>query len=157
MTDTATTWGWTAHLKDGGTTPWTEWSAPAEPQGRIVPGAQQLELLRRVNVVARPAPALAAAVLAVDPPRRSRPALPLAGGPAVPDHGPRPVDPAELDDNDLTRLAAVLLARDLATRPVRAQKRGWRRPWRIRYHLLGDPEQRLGARVRKNTDRLRSR
>ncbi len=140
MTDAARTWGWAAHLRGGGTTPWAEWSAPAEPQGRIVPGAQQLELLRRVNLVARPTSVLAEAVLDVDPPRRSRPALPLAGGPDVPDHGPRPVDPAELDDNDLTRLAAVLLARDLAARPVPAPRRGWRRPWRIRYHLLGDPE-----------------
>jgi hypothetical protein len=140
MTGAATAWGWTAHLKDGGTTPWTEWSAPAEPQGRAVPGAQQLELLRRVNLVGRPSAALADAVLTVDPPRRTRPALPLEGGPAVPDHGPRPVDPAELGDNDLTRLAAVLLARDLATRSVREPRRGWRRPWRIRYHLLGDPE-----------------
>jgi len=140
MTNAATAWGWTAHLKDGGTTPWAAWSAPAEPQGSAVPGAQQLELLRRVNLVGRPWPALTEAVLEVDPPRRSRPALPLAGRPAVPDHGPRPVDPAELDDHDLTRLAAVLLARDLATRQVRPPRRGWSRPWRIRYHLLGDPE-----------------
>ena len=141
MTDgAAKAWGWTAHLKDGGTTPWTEWSTPAEPQDRAVPGAQQLKLLRRVNLVGRPTPALADAVLAVDPPRRTRPALPLAGGPEVPDHGPRPIDPAELGDNDLTRLAAVLLARDLATRPILEHRRGWRRPWRIRYHLLGDPE-----------------
>ncbi len=140
MTDAAAAWGWTAHLTDGGTTPWAQWSGTAEPQRPVLPGAQQLELLRRVNLAGRPTAQLAEAVLAADPPRRTMPALPLAGGPDVPGHGPRPVDPAELGDNDLTRLAAVLLARDLATRPVAAPRPGWRRPWRIRYHLLGDPE-----------------
>lgn len=140
MTDTATAWGWTAHLESGGTTPWSEWTGTADPRGGVLPGVQQLELLRRVNLTARPAPSLAAAVLSADPPRRTRPALPLAGGPEVPGHGPRPVDPAELGDNDLLRIAAVLLARDLATRPVGEPRVGWRRPWRIRYHLLGDPE-----------------
>ena len=140
MTGGPRAWGWTAHLRDGGTTPWAEWSATAEPLGVTLPGAQQLELLRRVNLAGRPTTALAEAVLASDPPRRTRPALPLAGGPDVPDHGPRPVDPADLGDNDLTRLAAGLLARDLATRPVAEPRHGWRRPWRIRYHLLGDPE-----------------
>ena len=140
MTDTAAAWGWTAHLKDGGTTPWAGWTGTAAPLGNAVPGAQQLELLRRVNLVGRPTPALVDAVLAADPPRRSRPALPLAGGVDVAEHGPRPVDPTELGDNDLTRLAAVLLAQQLATRPVSGPRVGRRRPWRIRYHLLGDPE-----------------
>lgn len=140
MTDPAAAWGWTAHLREGGTTPWGQWSGTAEPQGPLLPGVQQLELLRRVNQVGRPTPALAEAVLAADPPRRTRPALPLAGGADAPGHGPRPAGPADLGDNDLTRLAAVLLAQDLATRPVTDTPTGWRRPWRIRYHLLGDPE-----------------
>ncbi|MGZ5405512.1 MAG: hypothetical protein ACXWDL_12740, partial [Nocardioides sp.] len=140
MTDAAAAWGWTAHLRDGGTTPWAGWTGAAEPQGIALPGAQQLELLRRVNLVGRPTADLAEAVLAADPPRRTRPALPLAGGVDVPDHGPRPIDPTDLGDNELTRLAAVLLAQQLATRPVAERHVGWRRPWRIRYHLLGDPE-----------------
>lgn len=139
MTDPAA-WGWTAHLRGGGTTPWGQWSGTAEPQGPFLPGAQQLELLRRVNLTGRPTPVLAEAVLATDPPRRTRPALPLVGGLVVADHGPRPVDPSDLGDNDLTRLAAVLLAQHLATRPLAEPRVGWRRPWRIRYHLLGDPE-----------------
>jgi len=140
MTDAAAGWGWAAHLSDGGTTPWADWSGAAEPSGVTLPGAQQLELLRRVNLAGRPTPALVEAVLAADPPRRTRPAQPLAGGTVVADHGPRPVDPADLGDNELTRLAAVLVAQRLATRPLAAPRSGWPRPWRIRYHLLGDPE-----------------
>lgn len=140
MTDPAAAWGWTAHLRDGGTTPWGRWSGAAEPQRPLLPGAQQLELLRRVNLAGRPTSALVEAVLASDPPRRTRPALPLAGGALVADHGPRPVDPVDLGDNELTRLASVLLAQHLAGRPLAEPRAGWRRPWRIRYHLLGDPE-----------------
>lgn len=137
---TARAWGWVAHLHAGGTTPWQEWAGTADPRGTAVPGAQQLELLRRLNQGGPTSPTLADRVLAADPPRRSRPGLPLAGGPLVPDHGPRPVDPAGLDDNELTRLAAVLLADDLAGHPLQPLRRALRRPWRIRYHLLGDPE-----------------
>lgn len=141
MTGAATAWGWTAHLEDGGTTPWSQWSGGAEPRSSTLPGAQQLELLRRVNLTGRPSRTLVAAVLCADPPRRTRHALPLVGGPDIPDHGPRPVDPAELGDHELVRLAAVLVARDLAHRSVPPRRSTWKRPWRIRYHLLGDPEQ----------------
>ncbi len=51
--------GWVAHLRAGGTTPWLEWTDPGagdEPAGRALPGAQQLELLRRINL-ARPSSA----------------------------------------------------------------------------------------------------
>jgi hypothetical protein len=133
-------WGWVAHLRDGGTTPWRDWAGAAPAAGPALPGAQQLELLRRVNQAGRPGAALADRVLAVDPPRRARPALPLVGGPAVPAHGPRPTDPSTVPAQELTRLAAVLLADDLAGHAPRAARRGWVRPWRVRYHLLGDPE-----------------
>lgn len=141
MTDgTARAWGWVAHLRDGGTSPWRDWAAGAEPAGPTLPGAQQLELLRRINQADTPDRDLADRVLSVDPPRRSRPGLPLEGGPPVPDHGPRPIDPATVSDNELLRLAAVLLAADLADHPLPRPKRAWPRPWRIRYQLLGDPE-----------------
>lgn len=137
----ATGWGWVAHLLDGGTTPWSDWSGTAEPRGRVLPGAQQLELLRRLNLAARPSPTLAEAVLATDPSRRSRPALPLLGGADPLPHGPRPVDPGDLSDGELSRLAAVLLAQQLAASPLGPPPRpGRRRPWRVRYRLLGDPE-----------------
>jgi len=137
----ATGWGWVAHLTGGGTTPWAAWAATAEPRGSTLPGAQQLELLRRLNLAGRPSPGLAAAVLATDPSRRSRPALPLVDGPDPLPHGPRPVDPADLPDGELSRLAAVLLAQQLATHALaRPPRPGRRRPWRVRYQLHGDPE-----------------
>lgn len=145
MTHAERAWGWVAHLRDGGTTPWSVWTAPAEPSGTDLPGAQQLELLRRLNELGPVGGDLAERVLEVDPPRRARSGLPLSGGP-VPPTGPRPVDPATLTDLELLRLAAVLLAQDLVRRPVPAARRGLTRPWRIRYHLAGDPEQALALR-----------
>ncbi len=139
MTDRA--WGWVAHLRDGGTTPWRDWVGGAPAAGAALPGAQQLELLRRANLAGRPSADLTERVLAADPPRRARPGLPLVDGPAVPDHGPRPADPGEVPDTELTRLAAVLLAGDLAGHTPVPPRRGWVRPWRVRYYLLGDPEQ----------------
>lgn len=142
MTDGASrAWGWVAHLRGGGTTPWGDWSGAAEPGASLLPGAQQLELLRRLNAAGPVPAALAERTLAADPPRRSRPALPLVGGPPAPDHGPRPVAPTELRDEELVELAAVLLAQDLSTRSLAEQRRSRPRPWRIRYRLLGDPEQ----------------
>ena len=47
---TARAWGWVAHLRAGGTTPWLEWSGEAPATARVVPGAQQLELLRTLNL-----------------------------------------------------------------------------------------------------------
>ncbi|MGH3345364.1 MAG: hypothetical protein ACRDO4_00150 [Nocardioides sp.] len=138
MTERA--WGWVAHLRGGGTTPWRDWAGVAPAEGAVLPGIQQLELLRRVNLVGSPSAALAGRVLAVDPPRRARPGLPLVDGPTVPDHGPRPADPGDIQDTELARLAAVLLAEDLAGHTPAPPRRGWVRPWRVRYHLLGDPE-----------------
>ncbi len=134
-------WGWVAHLADGGTTPWAAWSGEADARGEVLPGAQQLELLRRLNTVGGVPAELAATVLAADPPRRSRPSLPLADGGEVPDHGPRPIDPADVPDGELARIAAVLLAQRLAATTLAAVPAPARaRPWRTRYHLRGDPE-----------------
>ncbi|WP_432477804.1 hypothetical protein [Nocardioides sp. GXQ0305] len=150
MTDPASAraWGWVAHLRDGGTTAWREWAGTAEPSGPVLPGAQQLELARRVNLAGRPTADLFERVLAADPPRRSRPALPLLDGPEVPAHGPRPVDPAEVQAVELLDLVAVVLARDLAGRrppePPAARPRRWAR----RYRLDGEPE--LARAVRRH-------
>jgi hypothetical protein len=133
-------WGWVAHLRDGGTTPWRDWVGDAPAAAPSLPGALRLELLRRANRAGRPDAALAERILVVDPPRRARPALPLLGGQPVPEHGPRPADPSAVPDQELTRLAGVLLAEDLAGHAPPAAPRGWVRPWRVRYHLLGDPE-----------------
>lgn len=141
-------WGWLAHLRDRGTTPWSEWAGTAEPAGRLLPGAQQLELLRRTNLLGRPSEELVARILAADPPRRSRPALPLREGPELPEHGPPAVDPAELGAGELLDVLAVVWAERLAgLRPPEAPA-GLRRPWARRYRLDGDPE--LGRTLRRH-------
>ncbi len=136
-------WGWTAALRAGEVTPWSRWRAhddgDGEPSGPVLPGAQQLELLRRLNRVADAVPpALADRVLAADAPGRGRTDLPLLGAGAPPRFGPPAVDPGELRDDELTRLAAGLLAEDLAATapPERATSR--RRPWAPSYRLDGD-------------------
>ncbi|MCL8026790.1 hypothetical protein [Nocardioides bruguierae] len=122
MTDgAARAWGWLAHLRDGGTTTWPAWAGAAEPSARTLPGAQQLELLRRLNLqlradagpAARPQDALVERVLTTSPPGRGRPELDLVG--VVPDRGwgYAPVDPTLLPRPELVRLASALLAEDL--------------------------------------------
>lgn len=137
---TARAWGWVAHLRDGGTTPWCDWAGAGEPTGTSVPGAQQLELLRRLNAVGPPSPSLSSRVLAAEPSRRARPALPLLGLPTPATYGPRPVDPAALPVGDLVDLAAAVLAGALATQRPPSPPTGVARPWAPRYHLHGDPE-----------------
>lgn len=120
---------WVAHLVDGGTTPWAEVLASGRVPGRVLdaeadelglPGAQQLEVLRRLNerLAARgeSAPWHAEQVLAVSPPGRGALDLPLSGLPARP-YGARPVDPARLPTAELLRVVTGLLADRLATAP----------------------------------------
>ncbi len=106
---------WVGHLRDGGTTPWSAWeAAPRDDEARppFRPGAQQLELLRRVNLARAgrtPDHALADRVLAASAFDRGRADLPLVGLPH-PGHGPAPVDPAGLAPDELLRVATLLLA-----------------------------------------------
>ena len=168
----ARAWAWIAHLRAGGTTPWRSWtaadatdtappphaSARAEPiagsarsarRGRFLPGAQQLELLRRLNLAGRPSPALVEKVLAASAPGRGRPDLELVGVDDARRFGPPAVDPAELSDDELLRVATGLLALELTqSAQLReigrsgstesAQLRRIRR-FRTRYELAGDP------------------
>ncbi|MBF4163709.1 hypothetical protein [Nocardioides acrostichi] len=156
----ARAWAWVAHLRDGGTTPWAQWAGTGERTGRVLPGAQQLELLRRLNLIGSPDAALAERVLRASAPGRGRPDLELVGAtpsasPAAA-FGPAPVDPADLPADELVRVSALLVARavvaaDPADRPddlahiaadarARWQARTVRwRPWRTRYRLAGDP------------------
>jgi hypothetical protein len=145
MTDDETTalrraWGWAAHLQDGGSTPWAEWAGAAEPRGSYLPGAQQLELLRRLNATRPVSADLATRVLEASAPGRGQPDLPLSGGSVPRPYGPLPVDPAALPDDELARVASSVIADDVvaAGLPARA-----RRPvpqlWRRRYRLEGDP------------------
>jgi hypothetical protein len=134
-------WGWVAHLTDGGTTPWRDWSGLGASQGRYLPGAQQLELLRRLNLSGRPDPEVAAAVLASSPAGRGRPDLELVGAGPESEFGPAPVDPAALSAGELVRVAASVLADQLVDAgplPVAEPPRpSW---WRRGYRLVGDPE-----------------
>ena len=134
--------GWVAHLRAGGTTPWLAWAADgADAQAdRALPGAQQLELLRRINLAAdRPVPtALADRVLAAPAAGRGKADLPLLGVPSS-SFGPRPVDPAGVGAHELLRVASVLLADDLVALGPDQVRTTWARPWRRRFRLVGDP------------------
>jgi hypothetical protein len=133
-------WGWLAHLRDGGTTPWTAWTGEALRGGASLPGAQQLELLRRLNLAGPPAPDLVARVLAASAPGRGTPDLELAGADTGSSFGPRPVDPGDLSEAELARVATGLLAEDLVTAGAPEPRRpAFVRPWRTRYRLAGDP------------------
>ena len=135
-------WGWVAHLRDGGTTAWADWSTAAERGGRFLPGAQQLELLRRLNLAAgrRVPEPLATRVLEASAPGRGRPDLQLAGAVPASTFGPRPVDPADLPAEELVRVATGLIAEDVVAAGVpRAPSPSATRPWRRRYRLVGDP------------------
>lgn len=140
-TGRARAWAWVAHLRSGGTTPWAAWTSTSgsPSESRFLPGAQQLELLRRLNLVARPSRELVERVLAASAPGRGRPDLELVGVDASRRFGPPAVDPAALPDDELLRVATGLLALDLVARggaepPVRAPRR-----LRVRYQLAGDP------------------
>jgi hypothetical protein len=140
-TGRARAWAWVAHLRGGGTTPWAAWSsADGSDLGRFLPGAQQLELLRRLNLAGRPAAALVDRVLNASAPGRGRPDLELVGVDEQRRFGPPAVDPADLSDDELLRVATGLLAEDLvgAGRTDPAQLRRSRR-LRVRYELAGDP------------------
>jgi hypothetical protein len=138
----ARAWGWVAHLRGGGTTPWSAWRDPAPPEeqaGRYLPGAQQLELLRRLNQVRVPAPELSGRVLTASAPGRGRPDLGLIGVLPVTRFGPAPVDPSVLPPDELVRVATALIAEDVAAAGDPPEPRAPRR-FRRRYRLLGDPE-----------------
>lgn len=140
---------WVEHLRRGGTTPWLAWhdEAAAGSWAGVVPGAQQLELLRRINLASSAQPRgdqgrertrLADRVLAAPAAGRGQADLPLVGL-AVPGFGPRPVDPAALGAPELLRVASVLLADDLVALGPDPVRTSWARPWRLRYRLVGDP------------------
>ncbi len=142
MSETARAWGWHAHLRDGGTTPWDAWAGTAEAAGRVLPGAQQLELLRRLNAASGGVDAvLAERVLTATAAGRGPVDLPLLGTPAT--WGPRPVDPAALPARQLLRVATTILAEDVAEHAPAPQSRP-AGPVRVRkglrdHVLLGDP------------------
>jgi hypothetical protein len=138
----ARAWAWVAHLRDGGTTPWSAWGADAtadQHSSRYLPGAQQLELLRRLNQLQLPPPELADRVLRTSAPGRGRPDLGLVGVLPESAFGPPPVDPADLPPDELVRVATSLLAEDVVAAGDPLQPRAPRLLGR-RYGVRGDPE-----------------
>ncbi|MCW2843666.1 MAG: hypothetical protein JWN22_1582 [Nocardioides sp.] len=134
-------WGWVAHLRAGGATPWRDWTNEGEPRGRVLPGAQQLELLRRLNAAGTPGPDLVERTLSASAPGRGRSDLELLGAVEPLAFGPPPVDPGELRDDELLRVATGLLAEDVAAAGLPEEHPPtFVRPWRTRYRLQGDPE-----------------
>ncbi|HEX5861203.1 MAG TPA: hypothetical protein VFY58_05135, partial [Nocardioides sp.] len=133
-------WGWVQHLRDGGTTAWADWTGTAEPGGGVVPGAQQLELLRLLNRAGDPTPRLVERVLGASAPGRGQPDLELVGAARESRFGPKPVDPATLPTDELLRVATGLLAEDVVARGApEPPAPGRPRPWRRSYRLHGDP------------------
>lgn len=132
-------WGWVTSLLAGGTEPWHDWGEEGHQGGRALPGAQQLELLRRLNLTGQPGPVLAQRVLEASAPGRGTADLELVGAAAESRFGPRPVDPAGLPDRELVRVATSLIAEEVVAAgtpgPARAPRT---RPWRRPYRLTGD-------------------
>ncbi len=160
-----------AALRAGGTTPWLSWptdgTGEGEPLGPELPGAQQLALLRRLNLHAAAAgrtvpAAIADRVLGAGVSGRGRSELALVGadepgepGPPGPagstgasgQFGPRPVDPDALADDELLRVASALVADDVAVaaavpdpEPSLVERvRSVRRPWVRSFVVVGMP------------------
>lgn len=151
---TATAWGWVAHLREGGTTPWLDWTGDAPASARVLPGAQQLELLRTLNLAessgllhrggssyrgsSHLSTRLADRVLTAAAPGRGKPDLALVGVASSP-YGPPPVDPSLLPADELIRVATSVLAEDVVALGVSTPERQLRRVWRRGYRLAGDP------------------
>ena len=136
---------WLAHLRAGGTTPWAQYDAaeaerPADSPPVEVPitGAQQLEVLRRLNELGRVSPTLADRVLHADLTGRGHGLLGLVGVERG-RFGTPPVDPADLPYWELMRVVVGLVAEDVVSAGV-APLPPARRPRmrRVRYLLEGD-------------------
>lgn len=143
---------WVEHLRAGGTTPWLAWAGgPTTGAGDAgpLPGAQQLELLRRINLAAESSAQprggndgfgarLANRVLAAPAAGRGKADLPLVGV-SAPGFGPRPVAPESVSAHELLRVASVVLADDLVALGADPVRTSWPRPLRRRFRLVGDP------------------
>jgi len=151
MTGLRRAWAWVEHLRHGGTTPWADFRDEEEvSRGPWLPGAIQLEVVRRLNEISgRDGSAGSGAhlvlvdrVLDASAPGRGQPDLLLVGAAPESRFGPRPVDPALLPTDELVRMAVGALAEIVVERdpgplpPVRVRRSA---PWRRGFRLLGDP------------------
>ena len=139
---------WTAHLREGGTTPWDRFRDQAGPASaavvRPLPDSVHLELVRRINLATGGVahPGLADLVLATAAPGRGRVDVPLPWPGSPPRFGIAPMDPGALPPDELVRLSVGVLARLLPGVPVppAGQTRSrWPLPWRRRFRLHGSP------------------
>lgn len=147
---------WAAELRAGSTVSWSDFldstgsAVPATPAIGSLPGAAQLELVRRLAGEEEGADlsdfgGLADLVLSTPGPGRGLVDVPLPwrgreaeGGATV---GTPPVPPEELPAEELLRICTGVLVRLLSaepTGPVRRPARPWR-PWRRAFTLLGAP------------------
>lgn len=157
MTDTATekaayeraVSAWTAHLRAGGTTPWSGW-VPATGADvallRPLPDAVHLELIRRLNLAAGPdavgLEALADRVLVTAAPGRGLLDVPLPWPHAPHRFGTPAIAPEALPADELVRLAVGVLAHLLPGLPgptAPSVPSRWPAPWRRRFRLHGSP------------------
>ncbi|HEX2894950.1 MAG TPA: hypothetical protein VHO29_13210 [Marmoricola sp.] len=142
---------WAAELRSGSTVTWADFagssSAPAPGAAGPLPGAAQLELVRRLagceDLAGLPDfGGLADLVLGTAGPGRGLVDVPLPwGDQADAAIGTPPVAPDELPAEELLRVCAGVLVRLLATEPAvppGPSSRRWR-PWRRGFTLLGAP------------------
>ncbi len=138
--------GWADHLRAGGTTTWSAWREQPQPTAPPVaprPDAVHLELVRRLNLAAdRPAPGLADRVLSTASPGRGLVDVPLEWPPAPRTYGSPAMDPEQLPEEELIRLAVGVIAHLLPGLPrpaatVATQR--WPLPWRRRFQVHGSP------------------
>ncbi|MGH3510417.1 MAG: hypothetical protein ACRDPI_09335 [Nocardioidaceae bacterium] len=146
-----TAWSWVDHLRHGGVTGWADWVA-ASPVGAPVatngalPGAAQLEFVRRLAEAGPPGPgftALADRALARSGPGRGLPDLPLSwGDSSARVIGAPPRDPATVPTEGLLRVGIGVLADLLLEQPDNAapiEQGRRRRPWTRQFLLAGAP------------------
>lgn len=138
---------WVEHLRAGGSTPYAEWAAPAAAgspgagDGDAVPGAQRLELLRRLNEQGPVDEVVVDAVLNGEPHGRGLRNLPLPGMTSA-TYAAAPTDPGDIGAPELLRVAAGVLAdcaRTLGEGQRPARRKGLRRPWAKQFRVVGSP------------------
>jgi hypothetical protein len=140
MTYEQAAWSWTQHLRRGGSTPWRDWQRGWQPDPDVsvpsdwtVPGAAQLELVRRLadrGGALRGFTALADLVLSRSGPGRGLAQQPLSwsdGG--APTFGPPPVDPVDVPVDELLRLGVGVLVEQLLHAPTPKSDRSIVRRW----------------------------
>ena len=152
---------WAAHLRAGGTTDWSAWrdTTTDSAEGQLgdagrqpLPDAVHLELVRRINVAAPQGAdnrGLADRVFATAAPGRGLIDVPLPWPDSPRRFGTPPMDPAQLPEEELIRLAVGVLAHLLPGVPhstPEAPPAPWPMPWRRRFRLHGSPGTVAGVR-----------